>query len=139
LWPTVCYEDLFGAEMLAGASTSTLLLNLSNTAWFGHSLAQPQHLQIARMRTLETGRPMVRATNTGMTAAIAADGQVMAVLPPFTAGALTVTVQGMRGLTPYMRVGDWGALLLAVAACLPALRQRRHVAKSTTTAKPPLS
>lgn len=139
LWPTVCYEDLFGGEMLGGAGKSTLLLNLSNTAWFGHSLAQPQHLQIARMRTLETGRPMVRATNTGMTAAIAADGRVMAVLSPFIEGALTVTVQGMAGLTPYMRIGDWGALLLALAACGPALGLRRRVAKSTTTAKPSLS
>ena len=125
LWPTVCYEDLFGEEMVAGAGVSTILLNLSNTAWFGHSLAQPQHLQIARMRALESGRPMVRATNTGMTASIAADGRVLAQLEPFSEGGLTVTVQGRSGLTPYLRVGNLAALLLALALALPALVRAR--------------
>lgn len=132
LWPTICYEDLFGEEMVDGVADSTILLNLSNTAWFGHSLAQPQHLQIARLRTLETGRPMVRATNTGMTAAISAEGKVLAALPAFSEGALTVTVQGMSGLTPYLRIGNGGALFLALLALVPALVLRRRVAKSTT-------
>ncbi len=121
----ICFEDLFGEEIIRSMPQATLLVNLSNTAWFGHSLAQPQHLQIARMRALETGRSMLRATNTGMTAAIDADGSVTARLPPFTAAGLTVTVQGRSGTTPYSLVGNLAVLVLAFAALVPALAKRR--------------
>lgn len=120
LMPNICYEDLFGEEILRALPEATLLVNLSNTAWFGDSLAQPQHLQIARMRALETGRPILRATNTGMTAAVAPDGTVTAALPPFMADALVVTVRGHTGDTPFARVGNALAVLLALIACLPA-------------------
>jgi apolipoprotein N-acyltransferase len=122
--PNICYEDLFGEELLAALPAATLLINLSNTAWFGDSLAQPQHLQIARMRAIETGRTMLRATNTGMTAMIAPNGTVAAALPPFTTAALVVSAQGYGGLTPYARWGNALALLLAALACLPALHRR---------------
>jgi apolipoprotein N-acyltransferase len=120
----ICYEDLFGEELLASLPAATLLVNLSNTAWFGDSLAQPQHLQIARLRAIETGRVMLRATNTGMTAMVHPDGSIAAVLPPFTAAALTVEAQGRTGLTPYARWGNALALLIALAACLPTLRRK---------------
>lgn len=127
--PNICYEDLFGEEILTSLPAATLLINLSNTAWFGDSLAQPQHLQIARMRAMETGRMMLRATNTGITAAIAPDGRVLGQLPAFTAGALRIEAQGYTGLTPYSRWGNALALLLAICAVLPALlrayRQRK--------------
>lgn len=122
--PNICYEDIFGEEILSALPQATLLINLSNTAWFGDSLAQPQHLQIARMRAIETGRTMLRATNTGMTAMITPNGMVAAALPPFTIAALTVTAQGYSGLTPYARWGNVLALLLAMLACLPAIRRR---------------
>ena len=125
MMPDICYEDLFGDEIRRGAAQATLLVNLTNTAWFGHSLAQPQHLQISRLRALETGRPMLRATNTGMTAAVAPDGTVIAALAPFTAGALTVTVRGTTGLTPFVRFGDAPAIFLALALGLPAFWCRR--------------
>lgn len=118
--PNICYEDLFGNEILAQLPEATLLANLSNTAWFGRSLAQPQHLQIARMRALETGRMMLRAANTGITAAIAPDGRVLGALPPFTRGALVVEAQGFAGWTPYLRWGDALALALAIGAVFPA-------------------
>lgn len=118
--PNICYEDLFGEELLDALPAATLLINLSNTAWFGDSLAQPQHLQIAQARALETGRMMLRATNTGITAAIAPDGRVLARLPPFTAAALQVEAQGFTGLTPYARWGNALAILIAICACLPA-------------------
>jgi apolipoprotein N-acyltransferase len=117
----ICYEDLFGEEIIQSLPQATLLVNLSNTAWFGDSLAQPQHLQIARMRAMETGRMMLRATNTGITAAIAPDGRVVAQLPAFTAGALRVEAQGFTGITPYVRWGNVLALLLANLAILPSL------------------
>lgn len=122
--PNICYEDLFGEELLAALPAATLLVNLSNTAWFGDSLAQPQHLQIAQLRAIETGRVMLRATNTGMTAMVGPDGAIVAALPPFVSAALLVQAQGRTGLTPYARWGNLLALLIAVGACLTALRRR---------------
>ena len=122
--PNICYEDLFGEELLGALPAATLLVNLSNTAWFGDSLAQPQHLQIAQLRAIETGRVMLRATNTGMTAMVGPDGAIMAALPPFVSAALVVQAQGRTGLTPYARWGNLLALLIAVGACLTALRRR---------------
>lgn len=125
IMPNICYEDLFGAEILRALPEATLLVNISNTAWFGDSLAQPQHLQISQLRAMETGRPMLRATNTGMTAAVAPDGRVVAVLPPFTRAVLRVEVQGHHGLTPFARHGNALALAMALLALAPALRGRR--------------
>jgi len=125
--PNICYEDLFGEEIIRALPQATLLINISNTAWFGHSLAQPQHLQIAQMRAVETGRPMLRATNTGMTAVIGPDGRVQAVLPAFTAGALNAQVQGYGGATPYVRTGNGLILGIALLSLVPAgLRRRRQ-------------
>jgi apolipoprotein N-acyltransferase len=121
----ICYEDVFGAEIIRALPEATMLVNLSNTAWFGDSLAQPQHLQIAQLRALETGRPMLRATNTGMTAVVGVDGKVLAVLPPFTRDALVAEVQGYGGSTPYVRWGNWAALLLAFLLLLPAAIARK--------------
>jgi apolipoprotein N-acyltransferase len=94
--PNICYEDLFGEELLDALPAATLLVNLSNTAWFGDSLAQPQHLQIARLRAIETGRVMLRATNTGMTAMVHPDGSIAAALPPFSTDALVVAGPGTQ-------------------------------------------
>ena len=81
-------------------------MNSTNLAWFGNTIALDQHLQIARMRSIETGRPMLRATNTGMTAVIAANGDVVAKLPQYTTGSLEATVQGTSGSTPYVTSGN---------------------------------
>lgn len=121
----ICYEDLFGEEIIRALPAATVLINLSNTAWFGDSLAQPQHLQISQLRALETGRSMLRATNTGMTAAISPQGKILAVLPPFTLDALHLSVQGYRGMTPYARWGNALVLLMALLAVLPAWSARR--------------
>ena len=119
--PNICYEDLFGEELLYALPHATLLLNMSNTAWFGDSLAQPQHLQISQMRALETGRVMLRATNTGMTAMVLPNGSVAAKLPPFTSGVLRVEAQGYSGLTPYAKWGNVLILLLAALAIAPSI------------------
>ncbi len=117
----ICYEDAFGAELRAQASAATLLVNMTNDAWYGRSLAAEQHNQIAAMRAKETGRPLLRATNTGITSALGHDGRELARLPWFVAGILEVEVVGREGVTPYVRVGDaaaatLAALLLAAAA-----------------------
>ncbi len=125
----ICYEDLFGAEIIDAWHTSgpapTLMLNISNLAWFNDSLALPQHLQISRMRVLETQHPMLRATNTGATAIIDARGEVAAELPYSKAGALNGEVQGYQGRTPFIRYGNWPALLLAGLLLLAAVFFRR--------------
>lgn len=125
--PNICYEDLFGEEIAgqlrgayrAGQPQASVLLNLSNIAWFGNSIALPQHLQISQMRTLETGRPMLRATNTGATAVIVPDGGADQ-LAPFTRGVLSATVQGYAGQTPYILLGNKLVVGLAVLMLLLA-------------------
>ena len=94
-------------------------MNVSNIAWFGDSLALPQHLQASQMRALETGRPMLRATNTGVTAVINRQGAVVAQLPPFTRGVLAASVQGYKGMTPYILLGN--SLMLALAFAMLGL------------------
>jgi len=116
LAPTICYEDAYASEQLQLVRNSTLLVNVTNDAWFGDSTAPHQHLDISRMRALETGRPMLRATNDGVTALIAHDGTLTATLPQFEAGVLTGTVQPRVGDTPYVRFGNWPVLLVAFGA-----------------------
>jgi apolipoprotein N-acyltransferase len=116
----ICYEDAFGEELRHAARTATLLINVTNDAWYGRSIAAWQHDQIAAMRALEMGRPLLRATNTGVTAAIGPDGRETARLPWYTRGILEVSVTGRSGETPYVRVGDLGPVLLCVALLLVA-------------------
>ena len=120
----ICYEDIFGAEIAQRADGATLMANLSNTAWFGDSLAQPQHLQIAQIRALENGRPMLRATNTGMTAIIGPRGERQAVLAAFTRNALVGSVQGMQGTTPFQRWHNWPIISLALTLFVTGLLTR---------------
>ncbi len=121
----ICYEDAFGEEIIRQLPEASVLVNVSNLAWFGDSLAPWQHAQMSQMRALETGRMMLRATNTGLTAIIDAKGQVLAHLPLFTAGSLAGEIQGYAGSTPYVRWGNapvlalWGGLgLVLLAAAL---------------------
>jgi apolipoprotein N-acyltransferase len=132
--PNICYEDVFGEEIayqLRNAPRpATMLLNVSNLSWYGQSTAIPQHLQISRMRTLETGRPMLRATNDGATAVIDHRGRIARVLPFYESGVLSATVQGTTGLTPYIRCGNYlflglGVLGLAGAWLSGRMRKRR--------------
>jgi apolipoprotein N-acyltransferase len=113
---TICYEDVFGAEQLKYLADATLLVNVSNDAWFGDSIAPHQHLQIARVRAAEAGRYLLRATNTGVTAVIDAHGRVVDELPQFEAGLLKATVRGYTGATPYARVGNWLVVLVCAGA-----------------------
>lgn len=139
--PNICYEDLFGEEIAAQIAASrssgstmpqaTMLLNLSNIAWFGDSIALPQHLQISQMRSLETGRPMLRATNTGVTAVIDPKGRVQAQLAPYTRDALSAKVQGYQGYTPYILYGNKPAIGLALLMLIAGyLATRRRPGKS---------
>jgi apolipoprotein N-acyltransferase len=137
--PNICYEDLFGEEIagqlfsasVANKPIATILLNVSNIAWFGDTIALPQHLQISQMRAIETGRPMLRSTNTGTTAVIDPKGKVLVQLPTYTVGTLKTTVQGYQGMTPYIMMGNYLMVGLAVLSLSVAwlLGRKKKVAK----------
>ena len=115
----ICYEDAFGAEQLYALPEASLFINVSNDAWFGDSIAPHQHLQIARMRALEVGRYVIRATNTGISAFIDSQGKVVKSGVQFEPVTLTANVEPRKGLTPYASTGNWpviGLSLLIVAA-----------------------
>ena len=117
---SICYEDAFGEEVIRALPTATLLVNVSEDAWFGDSFAPSQRLQMARLRAQETGRPMLRAANTGPSAVIDPHGQVIARAPPFQVYTLTASVQPMRGATPYVRCGNIPVVMLALAIAATA-------------------
>ncbi|WP_290645766.1 apolipoprotein N-acyltransferase [Aquabacterium sp.] len=120
--PNICYEDLYGEEIAARfrdeRQAPTILANVSNLAWFGEHVAIHQHLQIARMRSLEFQLPTLRATNTGATVVIDHDGRVIHALETNTRGVLEASVQGRTGITPFAywasRWGLWPMFALAV-------------------------
>lgn len=133
LRPLICYEDLFGEDFvdsMNGPDAATVLVNVSNLAWFGTRMVQDQHLQFSQMRALEFQRPFIRATNTGATAALNHRGEVTARLAPATRGLLEVTVEGRSGSTPYARwLQAWGLAPLWAAVALvllPAAWARRR-------------
>jgi apolipoprotein N-acyltransferase len=124
----ICYEDIFPAEVAAALPEAEFLVSVSNDAWFGDSLAPHQHLEMARMRALETGRDLVRATNTGISAIVDWRGRVVGRIPPFERSSLTGQVQPRAGATPFVREGNRRAIGLACLLVLgaPLLRRRRR-------------
>ena len=118
----ICYEDVFGEEIIRYLPEATLLVNVTNDAWYGKTHAAMQHNQISQMRALETGRMMLRATNTGVTSIIGKDGRIQQMLPQHQEGVLTGMVQGYVGSTPYVRWGNAAMLLISVLMLLAAWR-----------------
>jgi apolipoprotein N-acyltransferase len=140
LAPNICYEDIFGEELLpavrgtTGAQDgATILANFSNLAWFGDSWALRQHWQMSRLRAIETSRPMLRATNTGATGAIDHRGRDIAQLPPNRVGVLDTTIQGQQGLTPYVRLGNGLILGISVLILFAAWWRRKSPSTSAST------
>ncbi|CAG0954754.1 Apolipoprotein N-acyltransferase [Methylophilaceae bacterium] len=121
----ICYEDVFGEEIIHQLPEASLLVNTSNDAWYGESPAAYQHLQISQARALETGRMMLRATNTGATAIIDRNGEVLSHLPHFRTGILEGEAQGYEGATPYIRFGNWIFLLISAAGLVCLLWYRK--------------
>jgi len=117
---SICYEDAFGEEIIRSLPHANVLVNVSNDAWFGRSIAPSQHLQIARMRALETGRPLLRDTNTGITAIIAPDGKVTMRAPQFQVATLTAQIQPMAGATPYSEAGNTPVVVLILTLLVAA-------------------
>ena len=122
----ICYEDAYGNEVVRGLPEAAFLVNASNDAWFGDSLAPHQHLEIARMRAVETRRFLLRATNTGVSAIIDQHGRLRGSSPQFAKATLTDDIIPLRGATPYTLWGNSAVVVLALALLLAAawLRQR---------------
>jgi apolipoprotein N-acyltransferase len=108
----ICYEDAFGAEALYAFPGADVLINVSNDAWFGDSIAPHQHLQIARMRALEVGRYAVRSTNTGVSAFIGPYGELLETGKQFEADIMTTDIWARKGTTVYAGVGNWPVMLI---------------------------
>ncbi len=134
----ICYEDAFGSELIAAAREAGILVNMTNDAWYGRSIAAWQHNQIAAMRALELGRPMLRATNTGVTSVVGVDGHERARLPWFTRGVLETRVTPYTGETPFVRFGDLPAIGAALGLVVVAgLWTRRRSPRSVRTGAAP--
>ena len=116
---TICYEDAFGDELARrlrnSKESANLFINMTNLAWFGNSQAPAQQLRLSQLRSIETGLPALRATNTGITAVLGPDGRILAELPKFTQGVLKANVQGYAGKTPYV---IWGNIPILSFSCL---------------------
>ncbi len=144
LAPNICYEDLFGEELavrfIDPARAPTVFVNVSNIGWFGNTVAIDQHLQISRMRALEFGRPMIRATNTGATVIIDHQGRVTQSLARHTRGVLSGAVLGRSSITPYAwwvsRLGLWPLWALGLLVAWLALSVRRQEARQAGRTPP---
>ncbi len=112
--PYICYEVVYPDFAARMARNSGLLINISNDTWFGKSIGPEQHFQIARMRALETGRYLIRATNDGITALVDNHGEVVKTIPRFQQGVLRGTAQVMTGNTPFMVLGSWPVLIFSL-------------------------
>lgn len=111
---SICYEDAFADEVRQSLPTAALLINVSEDSWFGDSLAPHQRLDMARMRALENGRPMVRAANTGVSSVIAHSGTIIARTEQFVRIVLRAEVQPMQGTTPFSRFGSWPIVTVCI-------------------------
>jgi apolipoprotein N-acyltransferase len=123
---SVCYEVAYGSTQLPALRTATMLVNVTNDAWFGRSPERHQHLQITRMRAIEAGRPMVRAANDGISAVIGHRGEIIAMAPEYETNVMRAELQPRIGLTPYARTGNWPAVCLALVFGLGGAYLRRR-------------
>jgi len=115
---SICYEIVFGEQIIRDLPEAAMLVNISNDAWFGNSLAPHQHLEMARMRAKETGRPMLRATNTGISAVIDHEGRIVEQGPQFEIAVIRSAVVPMQGATPYVLLGNTPVVIFSLVSLL---------------------
>ena len=130
---SICYEDAFGDETAQALPDADFLINVSNDAWFGDSLAPHQHLQIARMRAIETSRYMLRATNTGISAIINPQGKILKQSAQGETAVIEGKIVPHQGMTVYATVKDWLVVLLAVVSLLGLMLYQRKIARIVPT------
>lgn len=134
--PLICYEIVYPGMVANSALSNQVLLTISNDAWFGDSIGPLQHMQMAQMRALETGRYLVRGTNTGVTAVVDPRGRITSRLPQFEQATLVGEVSAMRGSTPFMLAGISAVFALALPMLAAAVLLRRRTAADSA---PPLA
>jgi apolipoprotein N-acyltransferase len=123
----ICYEVVYPDLVARITADASMLLTVSNDAWFGDSLALPQHLQMAQMRAAENAKPLLRATNNGLTAIVDHRGRMVDSIAPFERGELTADIQPRSGRTPFSRWGSWPSIALCLAIiCGLGLARRRQ-------------
>jgi apolipoprotein N-acyltransferase len=123
---SICYEDTFGNEVIKSLPEANILVNISNDAWFGDSLAPHQHLEMARMRAQETGRYLLRATNTGITAIIDNKGKILSRSPQFNESTLSANANLYTGQTPYSHFGNYPVILFCFISIISLLGFRKR-------------
>jgi len=126
---SICYEDAFGEQSIRHIEQAKFLVNVTNDAWFGRSIEPYQHMQIARMRALESGRYLLRATNTGVTAVVSEKGKIIHQAPVMQRASITADIKPMSGLTPYARTGDKPVIVLILMVLLGALLNKYYLMK----------
>jgi len=122
----ICYEIAYPDLVRRDARDADVIVTISNDSWFGRSIGPHQHLQMARMRAVENGRYVLRATNSGITAIVSPSGKVEATIPEFEAGVLDGTFTGMSGTTPFGRFGNVPVLVCITLIILIAQATRRR-------------
>jgi apolipoprotein N-acyltransferase len=129
----LCYEIIFGQQVRDNFTPQTdFILTLSNDAWFGDSIGPLQHMEIARMRSLELGRPLIRSTNTGVTAITDARGKIIAQIPQFEVGVLNAKITTTEGFTPYARFGSWPTYIVMLLAMALAWGAERYSTRQSS-------
>jgi apolipoprotein N-acyltransferase len=126
LAPAICFEIAFPRQVTANINSDTdMIITVSNDAWFGNSHGPAQHLQIAQMRALELGRPVLRATNNGITAFIDHKGRINGRLPQFESANISAPVTSTKGFTPYYHLQDFGVWFLVLVLFICAWRLQK--------------
>lgn len=134
LVPAICYEIIFPRLLRQNVrADSDFILTVSNDAWFGTSAGPHQHMQIAQMRALEFGRPVIRSTNNGVTAITDEKGNIIKQVPQFEDAVLKADVQLVTGITPYLRFGDWPVWIMSLVGLIYLLRVRTHSREQVST------
>jgi len=125
---SICYEIAFGEQLIGALPEAAFLVNVSNDAWFGDSLAPHQHLEMARMRARETERYLLRATNTGISAIIDADGRLLVQSRQARTEAISADLEPRKGATPYVRYGNWPVVIACSLVLLAGVGAGRRAA-----------
>lgn len=122
--PMICYEAIFPGASYPKGQRPDWLVVVTNDAWFGDSSGPRQHLDMARLRSIETGLPMARSANTGVSALIDGKGRILARIPLYQAGKIEAPLPPKLPATLYDRVGDWLFLLMCLALLLLSFQQK---------------
>ncbi len=125
----ICYEDAFGEQNIRYIEQAKFLVNVTNDGWFDGSIEPYQHMQIARMRALESGRYLLRATNTGVTAIVSEKGKIIYQAPVMQRASITADIKPMSGLTPYARIGNKPVIVLILMVLLGAFLNKYYLVK----------